>query len=435
MIILHNARYVVTCDPQDTVLQNASLVIQGSKIIDLGPAQVVRDQYPQGRVIDLTDQLIMPGLVNLHTHLPMTLLRGVAENVDLQGFLELVWAEEARIMDAQGTYVGARLGALESLLAGTTTALDMYLHPAANHRGAVEVGLRHVTGPVFFSFPGPDNLTWSERMELARSWPETLREIGGPYVPLTLTPHAPLTVSPENLREVAELASEQGAIITVHASENISENEETVSARGERPTHLLDVTGILDLKPVLAHGVHLEESERHLIAAKGGCIAHCPGSNLKLASGAADLVQYRKDGITVGLGSDGSSSSNDLDMFAVMRLAANLARLVSGDPAAISSLEIVRAATIDGATALGMADRIGSLEVGKEADITSITLLEPHLIPIHDPFTTIVYSAGRADVRHVFVAGEQVIDNRRPTKVDPQEIMDSALHHVGHLAQ
>ena len=435
MIILHNARYVVTCDPQDTVLENASLAIHDSKIVDLGPAQAVRDRYPQARVIDLTDQLIMPGLINLHTHLPMTLLRGIAENVDLQGFLELVWAEEARIMDAQGTYVGARLGALESLLAGTTTALDMYLHPAANHRGAVEVGLRHVTGPVFFSFPGPDNLTWSERMELARAWPETLREIGGPYVPITLTPHAPLTVSPENLREVAELAVEQGAIITVHASENISENEDTVNAHGERPTHLLDVTGILDLKPVLAHGVHLNESERHLIAAKGSCIAHCPGSNLKLASGAADLVQYRKDGITVGLGSDGSSSSNDLDMFAVMRLAANLARLVSGDPAAISSSEIVRAATIDGATALGMSERIGSLEVGKEADITSITLSEPHLIPIHDPFTTIVYSAGRADVRHVFVAGEQVIDNRRPTKVDSEEIMRSALHHVGHLAQ
>jgi 5-methylthioadenosine/S-adenosylhomocysteine deaminase len=236
VIILHNARYVVTCDPQDTVFENASLVIHESKIIDLGPAQMVRDRYPQARVIDLTDQLIMPGLVNLHAHLPMTLLRGVAENVDLQGFLKLVWAEEARIMDAQGTYVGARLGALESLLAGTTTALDMYLHPAANHRGAVEVGLRHVTGPVFFSFPGPDNLTWSERMELARAWPETLREIGGPYVPLTLTPHAPLTVSPENLREVAELAVEQGAIITVHASENISENEDTVNAHGARPT-------------------------------------------------------------------------------------------------------------------------------------------------------------------------------------------------------
>lgn len=435
MIILHNARYIVTCDSRDTVLENASLVIQESKIIDLGPAQKLKERYPQALVIDLTDQLIMPGLINLHTHLPMTLLRGVAENVDLQGFLELVWAEEARIMDAEGTYIGARLGALESLLAGTTTALDMYLHPAANHRGAVEVGLRHVTGPVFFSFPGPDNLTWNERMDLAREWPQTLETIGGPYVPLTLTPHAPLTVSPENLGEVADLAREQGAIITVHAAENMAENEDTVKAHGERPIQLLDVTGILDLKPVLAHAVHLNESERHLVAAKGSCIAHCPGSNMKLASGAADIVQYRNDGITVGLGSDGTSSSNDLDMFAVMRLAANLARLVRNDPAAISASEIVRAATIDGAKALGMSERIGSLEVGKEADIISIYLHEPHLIPIHDPFTTIVYSAGRADVRHVFVAGEQIIDNRRPTKVDPQEIMSSALLHVGHPSQ
>ena len=435
IIILHNARYVVTCDSRDTVLENASLVIQGSKIIDLGPAQEVKKRYPQAQVIDLTDQLIMPGLINLHTHLPMTLLRGVAENVDLQGFLELVWAEEARIMDAEGTYIGARLGALESLLAGTTTALDMYLHPAENHRGAVEVGLRHVTGPVFFSFPGPDNLTWNERMGLAREWPQTLEVIGGPYVPLTLMPHAPLTVTPENLGEIAALAREQGAIITVHAAENTAENEDTVKTHGGRPIELLNATGILDLKPVLAHGVHLNQPERHLIAAKGGCVAHCPGSNLKLASGAADIVQYRDDGIVVGLGSDGSSSSNDLDMFAVMRLAANLARLVRSDPAAISASEIVRAATIDGAKALGMSDLIGSLEVGKEADIISINLREPHLIPIRDPFTTIVYSAGRADVRHVFVAGEQVIDNRQPTKVDPQEIMSSALNHVGHLSQ
>ena len=430
MILLHNARYLVTCDPHDTVLENSSLVIHDTKIIDLGPAKEIKNSYPQAQLIDLTDQLVMPGLINLHTHLPMTLLRGVAEGVDLQGFLELVWAEEARIMDAEGTYIGARLGALESILSGTTTALDMYFHPAHNHRGAVEVGLRHVTGPVFFSFPGPDNLTWDQRMDLARAWPQTLSEIGGPYVPLALTPHCPLTVKPEHLRQIGELAIEQGAIITVHTSENIPENDDTIAAHGERPTHLLDLTGILDLKPVLAHGVHLNEAERLLIAAKGGCVAHCPGSNLKLASGAADLVQYREDGITVGLGSDGSSTSNDLDMFAVMRLAANLARLVRNDPAAITSTQIVRSATVDGATALGMADRIGSLEVGKEADVISLALNQPHLVPVHDPFTTIVYSAGRADVRHVFVAGEQVVDNRMPTKVSPEEIMSAALGHA-----
>jgi len=435
VIIVHNARYLVTCDPHDTVLENASLVIRDTEIIDLGPAQEIKKRFPQAKIVDVTDQLIMPGLINLHTHLPMTLLRGVAENVDLQGFLELIWAEEARIMDEQGTYLGARLGALESILAGTTTALDMYLHPAANHRGAVEVGLRHVTGPVFFSFPGPDNLTWTKRIELARDWPQTLRDIGGPYVPLALMPHAPLTVTPKNLKEISELAIEQGAIITVHAAENVSESEDTMAAHGERPIHLLDATGILNLKPVIAHGVHLNENERRLIAVKGGCIAHCPGSNMKLASGAADLVQYRREGITVGLGSDGSSSSNDLDMFAVMRMAANLARLVRNDPAAIASAEIVRAATIDGARALGMAARIGSLEVGKEADMISLTLREPHMIPVRDPFTTIVYSAGRADVRHVFVAGEQVIDNRQPTKVDPKEIMRSALHHIERSAQ
>lgn len=430
-LLVTNARFVLTVDEQSQVLHNSSIAVVDGRIAEIGSADDMAARWTADQTIDASHALVMPGLVNLHTHTPMTLLRGVAENVDLQGFLERVWAEEARIMDPEGTYIGARLGALEALLAGTTTALDMYFHPAAAHKGAVEVGLRHIIGPVFFDFPGPDGLEWSQRMHLAHAWPNVVAEIGGPYVPLALMPHCPLTVNPEHLAELTQWARESGSIITTHTSENLAENRDTIAAHGERPTALLQSSGMLALKPVLAHGVQLSDEDQHLIARAGASVAHCPGSNLKLASGAADIVRYRNEGITVGLGTDGCSSSNDLDMFSVMRLSANLARLVRENPAAIGAAEIVRAATIDGARALGMDDRIGSLEPGKEADFIVLNLESPHLIPVHDPHTAVVFSAGRSDVQHVVVAGEVVIRDRQPTRVTSHDVMDAAKQHVG----
>jgi 5-methylthioadenosine/S-adenosylhomocysteine deaminase len=197
-----------------------------------------------------------------------------------------------------------------------------------------------------------------------------------------------------------------------------------------RPIPALEVSGILALGPVLGHGVSLDEHDRALISATETSVAHCPGSNLKLASGAADVVGYRNQGIRVGIGTDGCASSNDLDMFAAMRLAANLARHVRADPAAMSALDVVRAATIDGALALGLGESIGTIEVGKEADLIAIDVNSPHLVPVHDPYTLVVFSAGRSDVRHVFVAGEPVVIDRQSTRVDHQDVMGEARRVV-----
>lgn len=424
-LVISDARFVIMTDDAGGVQERADVAIDDGRIVSVGQPVAEADT-----VIDGTGLLVMPGLVNLHTHLAMTLLRGVAEEVDLQGFLERVWAEEARIMDADGVYAGTRLGALEAVLGGTTTALDMYFHPAEAHRAAVEVGLRHVTGPVFFSFPGPDHLEWEERMVLARTWPETLEALGGPHVPRALMPHAAFTVGIEHLAQIAELAREQGALVHTHASENDRENDDTVEATGMRPVAALDTAGILGLSPVLGHGVRLDARDRERVAASGTSVAHCPGSNLKLASGAADIVGYRDQGIRVGIGTDGCSSSNDLDMFAAMRLAANLARLVHEDPAALSARDVVRAATLEGARALGLGDRIGTVEAGKEADLIAIDLRAPHLVPVHDPYTSVVFSAGRSDVRHVLVAGDPVVIDRQPVHVDPVEIMSEAIRVV-----
>lgn len=429
-VLLDAARFVLVCDDGSEVLADASVAVADGQIVAVGPADEMRVGIDAHRVIDARGHLVMPGLVNLHTHLAMTLLRGVAEDVDLQGFLERVWAEEARVMDPAGVELGARLGAIEALLGGTTTALDMYFHPEAAHRGAVAAGLRHVIGPVFFSFPGPDGLSWEERMEAARRWPEVLQRLGGPQVPVAFMPHAPFTVEVDDLAQIAELARETGGIIHTHTSENDQENADTVASRGMRPVACLEQSGVLSLGPVLGHGVRLDASERRTVASAGASVAHCPGSNLKLASGAADVVGYRADGIRVGLGTDGCSSSNDLDMFAVMRLAANLARLVREDPAAISAADIVRMATLDGARAIGIGDRVGSVEVGKEADLIVIDTAVPHLTPVRDPHTAIVFSAGRADVRHVLVAGEVVIEDRRSTRLDVPALLDAATARV-----
>jgi 5-methylthioadenosine/S-adenosylhomocysteine deaminase len=424
-LVLRGARYVLMCDASGSVVEHADIAVDDGRIVSVGESGL-----DARTVIDARDLLVMPGLVNLHTHFAMTLLRGIAEEVDLQGFLERVWAEEARVMDAAGVYAGTRLGALEAILGGTTTALDMYFHPADAHRAAVDVGLRHVTGPVFFSFPGPDHLEWDERMALARAWPETLASLGGPHVPAALMPHAAFTVGLEHLAEIATLAREQGALVHTHASENDRENDDTIEATGLRPVPALDASGVLALSPVLGHGVRLDAHDRERLAATGTAVAHCPGSNLKLASGAADIVGYRDQGIRVGIGTDGCSSSNDLDMFAAMRLAANLARLVRDDPAALSARDVVRAATIDGASALGLGDRIGTVEVGKEADLIALDLRAPHLVPVHDPYTSVVFSAGRSDVRHVLVAGQPVVIDRHPTRVDADDVMAAAVRLV-----
>lgn len=426
-LLLQNAEYVCVLDEDMATQTHASVAITDGVISYVGE----HFTGTADRVMDMSGHLLMPGMVNLHTHLPMTLLRGIAEGTDLQGFLARVWAEEARVMNPEGTRIGARLGALEALLGGTTTALDMYFHPDAAHAGAVDLGLRHVIGPVFFSFAGPDHLEWEQRMALLEEWPATLAGIGGPWVPLALMPHCPATVGPQYLAELAEVARTRGYLIHTHTSENVQENEDTIAAYGKRPVAMLDEAGMLELAPVLAHAVQLDIDERARVALRGASVAHCPGSNLKLASGALDWRSYVDAGIVMGLGTDGCSSSNDLDMFSVMRLASNLSRLTSNDPRASHAKDMVRAATVGGARALGMLDRIGTLEVSKEADIIAIDLDLPHYVPLHDPYTALVFAGGRADVTDVFVAGTQVIADRQPTQMSQADILDAARRHVG----
>ena len=230
-------------------------------------------------------------------------------------------------------------------------------------------------------------------------------------------PHATYTCSPEHLAEIAEIARETASSIHIHASENENENKEVQEKYGKTPTQILDISGVLGRHTVYGHGVHLTEGDISILVSRSGAIAHCPGSNLKLASGIADITTYRDRGVKVGLGTDGCSSSNDLDMWSVMRLAAHLISHTEG-PERVSASEIFRMATIEGARAIGIDESTGSLEVGKSADIIAIDTNAPHLIPIHNLFAQLIFAAGRDDVCDVWVDGEQVIENRRSTRID-----------------
>lgn len=431
---LTDLAHVVTCDDEDRILPDASILVEEGTITAIGPTDALRERADQRRATRITgrNRLAMPGLVNLHTHLPMTLLRGIAEGVDLDGFLRTVWAAEAAVMTVDAVEQAATLGAVEAIRGGTTTANDMYFHHEAAHRGAVRAGLRHVIGPVFFDGPGPDGLTWTERMQGLQEWPDRNRAIGGPSTPPTVTPHSTYAATPAQLREVVDATREWpatpgnlGPLLHTHVSETAAENADVLARFGGTPIEVLATAGALDghLRLVAGHGVHLTASDRAALRHADASVAHCPGSNLKLASGLLPWETWRADGIRLGIGTDGCSSSNDLDMWQAMRQAALLARLSSGRPDAASARDILRAATIDGARALGLGHLVGSLEVGKRADLVLLDLDRPHLTPVHDIPALLVFAAGRADVTDVFVDGEHVLAAGTVTGVEEHALL------------
>jgi len=423
-LLIKNARYAVTSNQGDEILEGSSIGIKDGKIAYIG-----KDSPEAKEIYDATDRLISPGFINSHTHLGMSLLRGWAEGVNLQGFLERVWAAEGAIMDEATCELGTELGALEALLSGTTTTMDMYLNPVATHRGAVRVGLRHIAGPIFFDFPGLDGLQWEQRIERAYQWPAELAKIGGPFIPTYLMPHSTYTDSPHNLTQVAAIAKELKARVHLHVSETEAENADVQSRYSKSPTEVCRDTGILDVPTIFGHGVHLSDSDMAIAASKGASVGHCPGSNLKLGSGLARFNDMRKAGIAVGLGTDSCSSSNDLDMFSVMRMAAHVVALRQS-PADVDLTAIVRAATIEAAKAVGLDDRVGSIEIGKEADLIALDLHAAHLTPVHDVNALLVFAAGRGDITDVWVAGEKVVENRVSTKVDLKDLIKRVNERV-----
>jgi 5-methylthioadenosine/S-adenosylhomocysteine deaminase len=416
--VIHSAT-VITADADDAVLMDASVVVEGDRIVDLVESGRPEPQ-PGEVVVDAGGGIVMPGLVDAHSHLPMTLYRGLADDRDLQSFLGRLLPLEAATLDEEAVAIGARLAMAEMLRAGATTALDMYWYPEATAAVAEEAGLRLATGPLFIGATGPDHHTFAERTASFRAT--------GPHAWTMI--HGTYTMSVDELRAAAGLARSAGTRIHLHAAENQPEVDQVVAATGLRPVELLDREGLLGPDVVLAHAVVLTDHEVARLGETATAVAHCPLSNLKLASGVCRVSDLLAAGATVGLGTDGPSSSNDLDLFAAMRFAGLVAKGAEHDASALSAHEVLKMATIGGARALGLEEVTGSIEVGKAADLVRLDPSSPSLTPSYDPVSSVVYAASRADVVDVWVAGRRVVEDRRATTVD----VDAAIADVRRLA-
>jgi len=415
---------VITSDPCRPVIEDGAVLVEGPAITKIDSTTDLRGTSAD-RVIDLGGDILMPGFVNTHTHLAGTITRGLVEDVTTGEYLEKIWPIEA-LGIANGWFsAGERLAMVEHLLAGITTANDMFFDPASALSNASDIGLRLLAGTVYLDFPGPDGLSPDQR---AAELQALIGEFGGgPLVQVTTAPHGGYTVGPDHLRSVWADAEADDLLFHIHAAESKEEDATIRERYGRRPVEHLGAVGVLGERTVLAHAIRLDDSDLDIVAETGAAVAHCPISNLKTVSGICRVGDMLQRGIRVGLGTDGGTASNDYDMFAVMRAAATLGKLLTQRPDSFTAREIVDMATIGGATALGMADRIGSIVEGKQADIIVIDTSTPHNVPMYDPFTTLVYQAGRTDVRHVMVQGRLLVANREFAHLDTATVVAEAV--------
>ena len=439
--LIIEAGWVLTVDDHDTIVTDGLVVVDEGVIVDVGTVAALSGRYRSSQVMRLAHHALLPGLVNSHTHLAMTMFRGFADDRDLDAFLATLVPVESAVLTAERVEVGTRAAAVESVLAGTTTALDMYFFCDAALAGAQQVGLRLVTGPVFLDGGGPASPDRDHLIDWAGRWLSEHPARSG-WRP-ALAPHSTYLVSPEHLSTLGDLAADHDATLHIHAAETASEVDLVRSLHACRPVELLAQLDLLGERTVLAHGVHLNDVEIELVATSGASVAHCPASNMKLGSGLARVPELLAAGANVGLGTDGAASSNDLDLFGSMRMAAlihkGLAHGIAGgdpqsggDPTDLPAPQVLRMATRGGARALGIDDAVGSIEVGKRADLVAVDLDQPHTQPVHDPVSAVVYAAGRGDVDHVWIDGRHVVDGGGPVGFDRREI-SADLRRLGEV--
>jgi 5-methylthioadenosine/S-adenosylhomocysteine deaminase len=417
-LILTNA-LIVTVDAGFTVIPDGAVAVRGGRLAAIGPAATIgRDA---AEVIDAGGAILMPGLVNSHCHAADSLFRCLVEDLPLEPWLQTVWKAEAAILNRNTVRLGATLGLAELLLSGVTTVMDMFWFPEEGARAARELGMRIATGGIFIDFPGVDHVTHDDRLRAARDFFAEFH--GADDVFPTIMPHGTYTVSPDNLTSAKALAEERGALFSTHAAETRAEQSDIDTRYGRSVIRHLDHLGLLDPRTVLAHCVWLDDAEIEILARTGASVSHNPVSNLKLASGIARVPDLLGAGVRVTVGTDGAISGNDLDMWMALRLAATLHRGATHRADAVSTRAALAMVTREGATALGALDRIGSLEVGKFADMILIDTDRVHATPMFDPMTHIVFSTAKSDVRDVFVGGRRVVRDGALTGVDIAETL------------
>lgn len=414
---------IVTMDPQGTVLYDGAVAIRSGQIVDVGPTGELAQKYrgKVARALDATNLLVIPGLINLHVHGADCLFRGLIDDLPLEPWLERLWRLERRFVDRESVFWGAQLAYIEMLLGGTTSALDMFWYPESNVAAARQVGIKLITGPIWFDSSDIDGQTPADRLAYSREFLQEYRR--DRLITPCLMPHGTYTVAPEHLATIANLAAEFDVPISTHLSETLTEVETVSQRHGRRPPELLDSMHLLHDNTILAHCVHLDQQEVDLLADRRSVVAHCPLSNLKLGSGIAPVQEMLQRGVRVGLGTDGPVSGNDLDMWLAMRLTAVLHKGARRDPTAVPAERVVSLATREAAAALGRGNEMGALAPGYRADLVLVRLDRPHMTPLYDVYSHLVYTAGRGDVATVIVDGKIVVQNGTITTVDEAQVM------------
>jgi len=419
---------VVTCDPKNTVYDKGVVVVEGASIRCVGEdcTDIPRD----AETIDASGCIVMPGLVNAHTHAAMTLLRGFADDMALKEWLEeKIWPTEMRLA-AEDVYWGTMLAAAEMIRAGVTVFNDMYHFFEATTQAIVDSGIRGCPSGVLLGFlPDADERT-QRAIDFVAAWKDK-----HPRVHPMLGPHAPYTCPDALLERIRDAALDLGVGVHIHLSETAKELRDSLQEHGMTPVERLDKFGIFDPHVLAPHCVHVTDSDIALMADRGVCVSHNPSSNMKLASGTAPVLKMLEAGVTVGLGTDGAASNNNLDILHEARLASLLHKLDSGNPTALSALQALRMATIEGAKALGLQKLIGSLEVGKRADIIILDFTRPHLRPLYNVFSHLVYAARASDVRMTIIEGEILFRDGRILSFDEAEAIRKAQECAARITE
>jgi 5-methylthioadenosine/S-adenosylhomocysteine deaminase len=407
---------VVTMDARRTIFNEGALAVRDGQIAAVGPRPAVAARYRAPRVIEARGGLLLPGLIDGHTHLPMTLFRGLADDLPLRSWLEEhIWPAEQRSLNAEAVRWGARLGAAELIRSGVTTCCDMYFYEDNVAEAVEEAGLRAVLGQGFVDGPNVEERLASAERFLKR-WH------GHPRITPAVAPHAPYTVSPDSYRRLHALAERFDVPLVTHLAETKQEGHDIAARYGRTPVRHLAQLGVLDGRLIAAHCVWVDAEEVGLLAAARAGVVHCPRSNLKLASGVAPVPDLLAAGVLLGLGTDGAASNNELDLFAEVQMAALIHKGVRLDPLAVPAAAALELATSGGARALKLDSQIGSLEAGKRADVVVLDLEEDNLVPLYDPVSHLAYAAASADVRTVLIDGRIVLEDRQLRTLDEAEV-------------
>lgn len=406
------------------LIEHARIIISGGQITDIQSARTPSPlPYHETEIIDARNSIILPGLVNCHTHTAMTLFRGLADDLPLKQWLfEKIFPAEREYLDPQTVYQGALLGCVEMIASGTTCFADGYFFQDQTVRAAHKSGLRGLIAQGIIDLPAPGIPDPGENLIAGKAFIERWLHFS-PRIRPGLFCHSPVTCSEETLIRSMEISQAYHLPLQIHLAETAEEVEDILTRTGKRPAQYLDRLGLLNPMLIAAHALHLNEKDVSLIREQGIKLVHVPESNMKLASGTGPISQMLRQGIAMGLGTDGACSNNDLDLFCEMDTAAKLAKAVDHDPTSLSAEETLRMATVGGASVLGLQDQIGTLEQGKRADIITVDLAGPHLCPLHNPVSTLVYAANGGDVKDVIVDGTVLMKDRRFTLLDPVEIM------------